>query len=31
MLPTFRGRLKRDPETQKLGAAVLVSARCTFY
>ena len=31
MLPMFRGRLKRDPETGKLGAAVLVSARCTFY
>jgi hypothetical protein len=31
MLPTFRGRLKRDPETGKHGAAVLVSARCTFY
>jgi hypothetical protein len=31
MLPQFRGRLKRVPETGKLGAAVLVSARCTFY
>lgn len=31
MLPMFRGRLKRDPDTGKLGAAVLVSARCTFY
>jgi hypothetical protein len=27
----FRGRLKRDPETGKLGAAVLMSARCSFY
>lgn len=31
MLPMFRGRLKRDPDTGKLGAAVLLSARCTFY
>lgn len=31
MLPQFRGRVKRDPETGKLGAAVMVSARCTFY
>lgn len=31
MLPMFRGRLKRDPETGKIGAAVLMSARCTFY
>jgi hypothetical protein len=31
MLPMFRGRLKRDPDTGKAGAAVLVSARCTFY
>lgn len=31
MLPMFRGRLKRDPDTGKLGAAVLISARCTFY
>jgi hypothetical protein len=31
MLPMFRGRLKRDPESGKLGAALLVSARCTFY
>lgn len=31
MLPMLRGRLKRDPETGKAGAAVLVSARCTFY
>jgi hypothetical protein len=31
MLPMFRGRLKRDPETGKLGAAVLMSARCSFY
>lgn len=31
MLPMFRGRLKRDPESGKVGAAVLLSARCTFY
>lgn len=31
MLPQFRGRLKRVEETGKYGAAVLVSARCTFY
>lgn len=31
MLPMFRGRLNRAPETGKIGAAVLVSARCTFY
>ena len=31
MLPIFRGRLHRAPETGKFGAAVLVSARCTFY
>ena len=31
MLPMFRGRLTRVPETGKIGAAVLVSARCTFY
>jgi hypothetical protein len=31
LLPTFRGRLKRNPEDGKVGAAVLVSARCTFY
>lgn len=31
MLPMFRGRLKRDADTGKLGAALLVSARCTFY
>jgi hypothetical protein len=31
MLPQLRGRVKRDPETGKLGAAVLVSARCTFF
>lgn len=31
MLPLFRGRLKRDPGTGKLGAAVLLSARCKFY
>jgi hypothetical protein len=31
MLPMFRSRLKRDPESGKLSAAVLMSARCTFY
>ena len=31
MLPMFRGRLKREPESGKVSAAVLVSARCTFY
>jgi hypothetical protein len=31
MLPMFRGRLNRVPETGKVGAAVLISARCTFY
>lgn len=31
MLPMVRGRLNRVPETGKTGAAVLVSARCTFY
>ena len=31
MLPLFRGRLKREQETGKVGMAVLVSARCTFY
>lgn len=31
MLPMFRGRLNREPETGKIGAAVLMSARCTFY
>lgn len=31
MLPLLRGRLKRDPGTGKLGAAVLISARCRFY
>jgi len=31
MLPMFRGRLNRVPETGKIGAAVLLSARCTFY
>jgi hypothetical protein len=31
MLPQLRGRVKREPETGKLGAAVLVSARCTFF
>jgi hypothetical protein len=31
MLPMFRGRLKRSPETGKMGAAVLVSGSCTFF
>jgi len=31
MLPMFRGRLNRVPDTGKISAAVLVSARCTFY
>ena len=31
MLPMFRGRLVRVAESGKIGAAVLVSARCTFY
>jgi hypothetical protein len=31
MLPQFRGRLKRAEDTGKVGAAVLVSARCTFF
>jgi len=31
MLPMFRGRLIRVPETGKIGAAALMSARCTFY
>ena len=31
MLPMFRGRLVRVPESGKIGATVLVSARCTFY
>ena len=31
MLPMFRGRLKREPDSGKLSAAVLVAARCTFY
>lgn len=31
MLPMFRGRLHRVPETGKITAAVLMSARCTFY
>ena len=31
MLPMFRGRLIRVPETGKTVAAVLMSARCTFY
>jgi hypothetical protein len=31
MLPMFRGRLHRVPETGKITGAVLMSARCTFY
>ena len=31
MLPMFRGRLKRAPETGKMGAAVLVSGSCSFF
>lgn len=31
MLPMFRGRLNRDPDTGKTGVAVLMSARCSFY
>ncbi|MGZ8254429.1 MAG: hypothetical protein ACXWVT_06230 [Burkholderiaceae bacterium] len=31
MLPMFRSRLKREPDTGKLTAAVMMSARCTFY
>jgi hypothetical protein len=31
MLPTVRGRLKRSAEDGSIGAALLVSARCTFY
>jgi|GEM_PF-2398457 hypothetical protein len=31
MLPMFRGRLHRVPETGRITAAVLMSARCTFY
>lgn len=31
MLPMFRGRLNRAPETGRTGIALLVSARCTFY
>ncbi len=31
MLPVFRGRLKRAPETGKMGAAVLISGTCSFY
>lgn len=31
MLPMFRGRLKRDQDTGKVGMAVLMSARCTFF
>lgn len=30
MLPLFRGRLKRQ-ESGDVGAAVWISARCTFY
>jgi hypothetical protein len=31
MLPLVRSRLKRAPETGKVGVAFLVSARCSFY
>jgi hypothetical protein len=31
MLPMFRGRLHRVPETGTITGAVLMSARCTFY
>jgi hypothetical protein len=31
MLPMFRGRLKRNAEDGGVGAALLVSARCSFY
>lgn len=31
MLPMFRGRLKRAPDTGKIGAAVLVSGSCSFF
>jgi hypothetical protein len=31
MLPMVRTRAKRDPESGKLGATVMLSARCTFY
>lgn len=31
MLPMLRTRAKRDPESGKLGATVMLSARCTFY
>jgi len=31
LFPNFRGRLKRNEEDGKIGAAVLVSARCSFY
>lgn len=31
LLPTFRGRLRRDQETGEVGVAVWISARCTFY
>jgi hypothetical protein len=31
MLPMVRTRAKRDPESGKLGATVMLSARCTFH
>ena len=31
MLPMVRTRAKRDPESGKLGATFMLSARCTFY
>ena len=31
MLPMLRTRAKRDPESGKLGATVMLSARCTVY
>jgi len=31
MLPMFRGRLSREPETGKIGMALLMTGRCTFY
>lgn len=31
MLPMFRSRLRREADTGKVNAALLVSARCTFF
>ena len=31
MAPALRGRLKRNAQTEDVGAMFLVSARCTFY